>query len=144
MTSQEIDFWRALAPTPRIAVLNKADLPAHQAAEKLPAPPDRVATTSCTDGTGIEELKGAMMEVVRAGHIDSSAPSFLLNTRHSSAIRRAGEALARAQAAAESDLSTEFTALDLRVALDALGEITGQVCTDDILDRIFSGFCIGK
>ena len=146
LTSQEIDFWNGLAPTPRIAVLNKADLPARQAAGGPPASTRRDATviTSCIEGTGIEALKSAMVRAVRAGHIDSSAPSFLPNARHSSAISRAGEALSRARDAAESDMSTEFIALDLRVALDALGEVTGQVCTGDILDRIFSDFCIGK
>jgi len=130
----------------RIAVLNKADLPAHTPAEQLATllgAPNTVIT-SCTQDRGIEELKEAMVGLLRAGRIDSSAPSFLLNARHCAAITRAAEALDRAHAGAREGLSTEFIALDLRVALDALGEITGQVCTDDILERIFSDFCIGK
>jgi len=145
LTPQELDLWKALQGAARIAVLNKADLPARRPIQELlDLFGAHAVTTSCTQGTGIEELKTAMVRIVREGHIDSSAPSFLLNARHCAAIRRAAEALARAGAAARQDLSTEFIALDLRVALDALGEVTGQVCTDDILDRIFSDFCIGK
>jgi len=100
--------------------------------------------TCCPTGAGIDELKSAMVRAVQEGTIDSSAPSFLLNARHSDAIRRATEALDRARQAADDGLSTEFIALDLRVALDALGEIAGHACTDDLLDIIFSSFCIGK
>ena len=146
LTPPEMDLWNQLAGTARIAIFNKIDLPPA-------APIDELATklgctgfvkTSCREGSGIDELKEAMLRAVRAGMIDASAPSFLLNARHCDAIRRAAEALDRAHQAATDGLSTEFIALDLRIALDALGELAGQTCTDDVLDVIFSSFCIGK
>ena len=142
----ELDFWNQLEGTARIAVVNKTDLPAAAAAVELAASLGNpiVVKTSCVSGVGIEDLKNAMVEIVRAGKIDASAPSFLLNARHCDAIRRAGEALARALHAAEGCVSAEFIAIDLRTALDALGEIAGHACTDDILNLIFSDFCIGK
>jgi len=147
----ERELWQAAAGKPRIAVLNKADLPAAQ-------PPEAVATAlgcpgavrvSCKMGWGIDDLKGEMARMVREGRIDASAPSFLLNARHCDAVRRGAEALDRAAQAAADGLSVEFVALDLRIALDALGEIAGRApgragCTGDILDLIFSEFCIGK
>ncbi|HZN44454.1 MAG TPA: hypothetical protein VFB56_03950, partial [Nitrospiraceae bacterium] len=59
-------------------------------------------------------------------------------------LRSAQEGLTHALAALDDQLSGEFVAADLRMAADALGEITGAISTDDILNRIFSEFCIGK
>jgi tRNA modification GTPase len=64
--------------------------------------------------------------------------------RHQDALVKAIEALDGAVGSVEARLSGEFVAMDLRAAIDALGEITGAVSTDDILDRIFREFCIGK
>jgi tRNA modification GTPase len=64
--------------------------------------------------------------------------------RHRQALERASEALHGATESVTGRLAPEFLADDLRAALDSLGEITGRVTTDDILDRIFSEFCIGK
>jgi len=144
LSPAEIALWHSIAP-PKIAVLNKADLAADKAepCRQMLAGAECVVT-SCRDATGIDQLKAAMVRAVREGRIDSSAPSFLLNTRHCDAIRRAADALDRAGEGAESGISIEFIAMDLRIALDALGEIAGHTCTDDILNRIFSSFCIGK
>ena len=59
-------------------------------------------------------------------------------------LTRTEEALLQARTALENELTGEFVAADLRRAADALGEITGAISTEDILDRIFSEFCIGK
>jgi tRNA modification GTPase len=74
---------------------------------------------------------------------ESSATSFLaLNARHVQAIEEARTALS--DALAQIDAGPEFIALELRVAVDALGRITGHISPDDLLGRIFSAFCIGK
>jgi tRNA modification GTPase len=64
--------------------------------------------------------------------------------RHQAALQRALEALTAGLASVETAAAGELIAMDLRAAIDALGEITGAVSTDDILDRIFRDFCIGK
>jgi len=64
--------------------------------------------------------------------------------RHHAALSRAGEALAQARASAETAMAYEFVAVDVRAAADALGEITGAITTDEILEQIFSTFCVGK
>jgi tRNA modification GTPase len=64
--------------------------------------------------------------------------------RHQASLQKAEEALAKTLESIHAKLSGEFVAVDLRGAIDALGEITGAVSTDDILDRVFSEFCIGK
>jgi len=67
-----------------------------------------------------------------------------VNARHQACLKRAEAALADATAKLEAGESPEFVALDLRIALDAAGEVVGVVDTDDILGRIFGSFCIGK
>jgi tRNA modification GTPase len=59
-------------------------------------------------------------------------------------LRRAGAAVRRTVEALRQDLSLEFAALDLRIAVNAVGEVVGQTATEDLLDSIFSQFCIGK
>ncbi len=68
----------------------------------------------------------------------------MTNVRHKHALTCAKSSLLHAQQSTQLAMSPEFIALDLREALNHLGENTGETTTDDILDRIFSTFCIGK
>ena len=68
----------------------------------------------------------------------------LNNVRHKDAIERAIAGLSRAQEVIRKRLSPEFISIDIRESINALGEIVGETYTDDILDVIFSKFCIGK
>jgi tRNA modification GTPase len=64
--------------------------------------------------------------------------------RHQAALQRAREALDQAQASVAAEMADELVAVDVRAAADALGEITGTITTDEILQQIFSTFCVGK
>jgi tRNA modification GTPase len=68
----------------------------------------------------------------------------MINARHQDALQRAREAIGRTVAALRDGLGLELAALDLRIAANAVGEIVGKTTTDDLLDAIFSQFCIGK
>jgi tRNA modification GTPase len=125
---------------PRILVRNKADLPQ---VLKLPAGREAVAVC-CLSGNGIEELKNAIKERVWAGEIRAEMLQVMINARHQDALRRAREAAERALAALSANLTLELAALDLRLAANAVGEIVGKTTTEDLLDSIFSQFCIGK
>ena len=123
-----------------IVVLNKADLGVHVAWGQHP---DAVAV-SCWTGDGIEALTTAIYERVTGGQLAWNDSAVAINTRHQACLQRAREALLTARKALKDGASPEFTALDLRAALDAVGAVVGQVDTEDILGRIFSTFCIGK
>ena len=71
-------------------------------------------------------------------------PVVITNLRHRSALQRSAEALSRAAAAVDERYAPEFVAIDLNEAREALEEITGIIKSDDILERIFANFCIGK
>ena len=126
----------------RILVRNKSDLPARLI---LPAGLNvRVVEICCLTGKGIEELKDAIKEMVWAGEISSEMLQVMINARHQEALGRARTAAERARAALASDQTLELVAADLRTAMNAVGEIVGKTTTEDLLDSIFSQFCIGK
>ncbi|MBM3878176.1 MAG: tRNA uridine-5-carboxymethylaminomethyl(34) synthesis GTPase MnmE [Verrucomicrobia bacterium] len=130
------------AARPRIVVLNKCDLEPRLELPAGTAGP-RVAV-SCRTGQGIEALKDKIKELAWAGEIRAEMIEVTINSRHQDALRRAQEATDRTRAALSGDLSLELVAVDLRMAVDAVGEIVGQTATEDLLDAIFSQFCVGK
>lgn len=122
----------------RLLLLNKADLPPHPAWEGVQA-----IRLSCRTGQGRAELEQAIAQLFL--HQDATAADFAaINTRHRFALRQAIEALDLAQASVLAGESPEFTDVDLRAALDALGSIVGRIDTEDILTRVFATFCLGK
>lgn len=100
---------------------------------------------SALTGYGIDELKQTMVSSTLGGGKQAPESSVLVtNLRHFQAIKSAKEALLLAKESLGRGESSEFVAVDLRSALDSLGEITGVVTTEEILNSIFSKFCIGK
>ena len=126
----------------RIFVRNKIDLPARL---QLPADLDgAVVDVCCLTGQGIEFLKDAIKELVWSGEIKAEMLQVMINSRHQDAINRARTAALRATDALRAGQTLELVALDLRIAVNAIGEIVGKTTTEDLLDMIFSRFCIGK
>jgi len=68
----------------------------------------------------------------------------MINARHQDALRRGREATQRSLDALAADATLELVAMDLRIAMNAVGEVVGKTTTEDLLDSIFSQFCIGK
>ena len=107
------------------------------------APPGDALAISALTGAGIDALRRKLLEL--AGWHAQPEGVFIARARHVDALRRTGEHLAHAQQqAAQADAALELFAEELRLAHDALGEITGAFTSDDLLGVIFSRFCIGK
>ena len=126
----------------RILVRNKIDLPA-----RLDLPAGEKATVveiCCLSGKGIESLKDAIKELVWAGEIRAEMLQVMINSRHQDALTRARAAMERTIEALTANQTLELAAMDLRIATNAVGEIVGKTTTEDLLDSIFSQFCIGK
>ena len=141
--------WDRLAALPgaaAIVVINKSDLPQRLSPgdERRLARRGPIVAVSARRGDGLDDLRSAMARAVRSDAVVQSAHGFWLAARHRAALRRAAEALTRARSALSEDLGPEFAAADLHAALSALGDIVGETTPGDILDRIFSQFCIGK
>jgi tRNA modification GTPase len=99
---------------------------------------------SCRTGDGLDELADAIYQRVTGGQATWNDSGAAINARHQACLARARESLQNSRAALAAGISPEFVAMDLRAALDAVGEVIGGTETDDILGHIFSTFCIGK
>ncbi len=119
-----------------ILVVNKCDLTAERNV-------DGAIYISARDGDGVEALKEALCAMVDTGSV-YRGDTVVSNARHFDALTRAHDALVRAREALDADISSELLAEEVRSAIAALGEITGEITSQDILSSIFSRFCIGK
>ena len=133
------DLWRKVSGTcPALLVGNKADLPTRSGF------PQRLTTVSAKTGEGIDQLRKSIRERALPGLDDLTEGSFVTNIRQERLLRLSLDALQRASDAAKHEVPHEMLLLDLYEALEPLDSITGGTTMDDILDRIFSSFCIGK
>ncbi len=123
-------------PVPTLRVWTKADI-------ALPVNPSLDHLTSASTGAGLTELRQAIAAALRSQSSESDLPSGTA-ARCGESLGRAGTSLARAAEALRLGLGDELVAVDLRQALDDLGRVVGAIVTDDLLDRIFRRFCIGK
>jgi tRNA modification GTPase len=97
---------------------------------------------SAATGTGLDALRERIK--AQAGYEHAGGGAWSARARHLDALRRARENMTRAMAGLDSLSAFELVAEELRLAQRALGEITGEVTSDELLGRIFSSFCIGK
>lgn len=123
-----------------IYVINKIDLP-----QTIPPPVEdgRTVMISALTGAGIDALKDRVIETVFEGSVEVSADT-VTNVRHVHALERALSSVVSFIRENREGASPEFLSVELRDALDAIGEIQGITTPDDVLNRIFSRFCIGK
>ena len=143
----DLRYLAEFAGKKRILVCNKIDLPRRlvwTAGDENVKPPLCVVNVSCITGQGMEALKDAIKELVWAGEIKAEMLQVMINSRHQEALKRARQAAQQTIEAMRSDLTLELVATDLRIAVNAIGEIVGRTTTEDLLDSIFSQFCIGK
>lgn len=124
-----------------LVVLNKTDLPA--AADWQPAGFNRVKVSALT-GAGLEELHAGIARLADAFQADTGDELIAINARHAHALEQAKLGLESACRKIEEQISSELVASDLRGALEAYGEISGKVDNEQVLDRLFATFCIGK
>jgi len=141
--TRPLDDWEreqlsATEQPDRIVVLTKIDLPRatdfdHPAIE-----------TSSFDGQGIAELEGRLRDAVLSATAGTGSAVGSTALRCGQSLRLAAESLDRAMELAKSEVGEELISAELRVALNELGKVAGAVYTDDLLENIFSRFCVGK
>jgi tRNA modification GTPase len=141
--NEDADLLGQVEQRTAIVVENKADLAAKYAL-KRPHSDGPCISTSALTGEGIAELRAAILRHVNGDSESSAESGFLTNARHQSLVRDSLTALNAAQTAVHNRVPHEMLLLDLYNALRPLDEITGATTNDDILNLIFSRFCIGK
>lgn len=127
---------------PVLVLWNKIDLSANETLPKTPLIPVEICSISAKTGEGMLALEAILAKQLMGGAHISADQALLTRTHQKESLRRAEEAVMRLLQNIEN--SPEFLAEDLREALEALGEITGECTPDDILEKIFASFCIGK
>lgn len=167
-TPAETQIYEGIAHKPVIGVINKIDLidraerpdltppdqddqnQEHQHQKDQIVPPPVTATlkavigTIASQGEGIDALESAVEQIAYQGQIGSPSANIAINQRQQAALVRAQASLQQVTQSVDQDLPLDFWTIDLRAAIQALGEITGEEVTESVLDRIFSQFCIGK
>ncbi len=123
-----------------IALINKSDLPQVVAPEELPFA--AVLSVCAKDGAGLDALQAAV-ETRFAGDQPCDG-SILTNTRQAGAVERAAEAVRAALRSMQTGMTPDAVLVDVEGAMEALGEITGRTVREDITNRIFERFCVGK
>lgn len=126
---------------PYLILLNKADLLRPEQREAFAALD--VHFISAKEKQGVDELKDILLDKVNLHHINTSE-TLVTNIRHVEALKQTESALERVMANIDNPVTSDFLAMDIKQALHYLGEITGAVTTDDLLENIFTKFCIGK
>ncbi len=131
-----------MTPANTIAVFNKIDLPPAKRGELPQAFP--VVNISALQGAGLEALQAAVTKLAESFHVGIGDELIAINARHSHALEQAKACLITAGQKLAENIPSELVASDLRVALDAFGQISGKIDNERILDQLFASFCIGK
>ena len=144
LTEEEYALRRQMDFPSGIVILNKSDLPAHVTEEEKRALAGSwpYIDVSAKTGHGIDATRAVVLKRISG---EEEPDGFMItNLRHCQALEKALNGLKRGADALSKGMSEEFALFDLRKALDALGEITGETGVENLLDEIFSRFCVGK
>ncbi|MHB9096619.1 MAG: tRNA uridine-5-carboxymethylaminomethyl(34) synthesis GTPase MnmE [Syntrophales bacterium] len=148
LTPDDRELLGRLPAKPLIPVINKSDLPQLLDGEELSGllpeatpPPVRI---SAKYGSGIEGLTAALRTMLLGQPAEEASETMIAHLHQKLSLERTAECLTRARNGLQEALPPELVALDLREALDALGEITGRTTPEEVIERIFAKFCVGK
>ena len=143
LTPEDCALLQNIGPKKVVIAVNKSDLPKVVDLHSIAAnQPTRIVETSAKSGAGIDSLKRTLRELILGCAVES--PVTVTNLRHRSELVRSADGLKRAAETLNQGLPPELAAIDLNDAREALEEIIGMVSNEDILERIFTSFCIGK
>jgi tRNA modification GTPase len=142
---EDLDLLARVREKKAVVVLNKIDLPARGKEDEIEsaAPGLPRVRISALTGDGMEDLRKAIRHAITAG-IDTTDLGVAPSLRHKEAMERASSHFQKCGANLREGLPLEIVAADLQEGLEALGEIVGETTSEEVLDRIFSQFCIGK
>lgn len=149
LTNDDFSLLQRTVGKRRLILINKVDLPSvwiRTDLGNLEGSPILEISLVKEDKALVEQLAEAIFASIGSGVTLSSAGSraFLTRTRHRQAVQNAGDSLRRAMETLRGELPYDLLAVDLYAALEYLGEITGETVRENVLDRIFAEFCIGK
>lgn len=143
-TAGDWEIYEQVKHRQLIIIINKIDLV--KTIPELPFSSEihPIVTAAAALDRGIEELETAILDAVSGGNLQAANSDLAINQRQAAALTRAKISLEQCTDTISNKLPLDFWTIDLRGAIQALGEVTGEEVTESVLDRIFSKFCIGK
>ncbi|MBR3792266.1 MAG: tRNA uridine-5-carboxymethylaminomethyl(34) synthesis GTPase MnmE [Clostridia bacterium] len=142
---EEIKLLEKTKNKKRIVVINKTDIGEGSIVEEIKKITDcEPIEISVKTGEGTQKLIDKIKKLYNIGELSQSDGVIVTNMRHISALTNAKDALKRVQDSIECGMPSDIASIDLNLAIEALGEITGAVVSDDIVSAVFHDFCVGK
>ncbi len=146
LTNDDFDIIDIIKDKNAIVLLNKLDLPNEYDEKYLQnlIPNKKIITTSITTGIGIDKLEDSIKNMFYSGEINIESDAIINNMRHKNQLIKAKNNILDAINGIKANVPIDCVEVDIKECWDNLGEITGDGIGEDILDKIFSEFCIGK
>ena len=142
---------RAASPRDKILILNKCDAISAEERKTLQAEADELGEAvfcfvffSCREKEGLDDLRDAVQARFGSGALGNGTEEIIANERQIACLRAARESVSEARKALELSVGDEFTAAEMTNAYGSLGEIIGESVGEDVIDRVFEAFCMGK
>lgn len=146
LTKEDRKIMSKLEGRKVITLLNKTDLglAAEEEELKITLPHAKLIRASVKNGEGLEELEREIESMVYGGQVKQEESLLVTNVRHMELLEEAKAAIGDAREMAEKSEALDFIEMDVRRCWELLGEIIGESVTDDIIDKVFERFCLGK
>lgn len=146
LSAEDRELLSLLAEQKTVVILNKTDLPVVLTVEDLKPLVNgkKILKVSLLEGTGLENLEEFIVSMVYEGQVSLGQESYINNVRHVQLLKEAQASLKEVLKTIDRNMPLDCMVIDLRTAWEALGEITGDTVGEDIINEIFSRFCIGK
>jgi tRNA modification GTPase len=152
LSEADRDIAALIGSKPALVIINKCDLPypgEKEGTKQVDLAAGILPHASCLclsalSGQGIEAMEQALVDLVMEGKVITADTPLVSNPRHKASLQQALDFVEAARMGHQNGHSLDLVAIDVREAVDMLGDITGETAGDDLLDSIFSKFCIGK
>ena len=146
LTEEDLEILNLIKDKKSIILLNKADLSAviNENDERLTDVSSNILKISALNKEGIENIYEKIAEMFNLNEINLDNEVLITNTRHKNLIEKAIQNVFKAKEALDLNMPIDVTTIYIKEILEDLGEITGEVVTDDVINEIFSKFCLGK
>ncbi|WZL73157.1 tRNA uridine-5-carboxymethylaminomethyl(34) synthesis GTPase MnmE [Clostridiaceae bacterium 35-E11] len=146
LTPEDKQIIDLLQDRQTIILMNKTDLPMALQKEEIEGllPHKKIIKVSILEGTGLEELEDAIVDMVYGGSVRQQEASLVTSVRHKDALEKAMNSIRDSIEAVQKGLPLDFVEVDVKNCWEYLGEITGDTVGEDMLDMIFANFCLGK
>lgn len=145
LNSDDYDIMEMIKDRNAVVLLNKSDLTPMMTTEEIGKFLDKkIISISAKEHTGIDELEETIKEMFFHGKLEFNDEVYITNVRHKTALKNAFDSLSMVEKSIEDGMPEDFYSIDLMSAYEELGSIIGEAVDDDLVNEIFSKFCMGK